>query len=83
MSVWSAAVVTAFWCLLWSYLFFCFRRVAPDKVCQALASAASQAGLNWNGRAHSAVADAVMTVRVVSEIAEYWHLLQRELSDNS
>nr|WP_077958154.1 3'-5' exonuclease [Salmonella enterica] len=47
----------------------------------SLASAASQAGLNWSGRAHSAVADAVMTARVVSEIAEYWHLLQREMND--
>ncbi|EFT2485915.1 3'-5' exonuclease, partial [Salmonella enterica] len=47
----------------------------------SLASAASQAGLNWSGRAHSAVADAVMTARVVSDIAEYWHLLQREMND--
>ncbi|EKK3319978.1 3'-5' exonuclease [Salmonella enterica] len=47
----------------------------------SLASATSQAGLNWSGRAHSAVADAVMTARVVSEIAEYWHLLQREMND--
>ncbi|EOV0239502.1 exonuclease domain-containing protein [Salmonella enterica] len=41
----------------------------------SLASAVSEAGLNWNGRAHSAVADAVMTARVVSDIAEYWHQL--------
>lgn len=47
----------------------------------SLASAASQAGLNWSGRAHSAVADAVMTARVVSDIAEYWYLLQREMND--
>lgn len=47
----------------------------------SLASATSQAGLNWSGRAHSAVADAVMTARVVSDIAEYWHLLQREMND--
>ncbi|OIN22116.1 3'-5' exonuclease [Salmonella enterica] len=45
----------------------------------SLASAASQAGLNWSGRAHSAVADAVMTARVVSEIAEYWHQLQCDM----
>ncbi|EBH0780595.1 3'-5' exonuclease [Salmonella enterica] len=37
----------------------------------SLASAASQAGLNWNGRAHSAVADAIMTARVVNDIAGY------------
>ncbi|EBZ6267854.1 3'-5' exonuclease [Salmonella enterica subsp. enterica serovar Oranienburg] len=45
----------------------------------SLASAASQSGLNWSGRAHSAVADAVMTARVVSEIAENWHQLQCDM----
>ncbi|EMD5224798.1 3'-5' exonuclease [Salmonella enterica] len=48
----------------------------------SLASAASQAGLNWSGRAHSAVADAVMTARVVNDVAGYWRQLQREMSDN-
>lgn len=47
----------------------------------SLASAASQAGLNWSGRAHSAVADAVMTARVLNDIAEYWRVLQCELID--
>lgn len=49
----------------------------------SLASAASQAGLNWSGRAHSAVADAVMTARVVIDVAEYWSHLQREMNDVS
>ncbi|EDU3770403.1 3'-5' exonuclease [Salmonella enterica subsp. enterica serovar Minnesota] len=48
----------------------------------SLASAASQAGLNWSGRAHSAVADAVMTARVVNDVAGYWRQLQREMSYN-
>lgn len=47
----------------------------------SLASAASQAGLNWSGRAHSAVADAIMTARVVNDIAGYWRQLQREMND--
>lgn len=45
----------------------------------SLASAAGQAGLSWQGQAHSALADAVMTVRVVSDIASYWSQLQREM----
>ncbi|WP_425303891.1 exonuclease domain-containing protein [Salmonella enterica] len=44
----------------------------------SLASAASQAGLSWNGQAHSALADAVMTAGVVCDVAEYWRQLQRE-----
>ncbi|ELJ4169144.1 3'-5' exonuclease [Salmonella enterica] len=48
----------------------------------SLATAASQAGLNWSGQAHSAVADAVMTARVVNDVAGYWRQLQREMSDN-
>ncbi|WP_410958256.1 exonuclease domain-containing protein [Salmonella sp. SAL04162] len=48
----------------------------------SLASAASQAGLNWTRQAHSAVADTVMTARVVNDIAEYWCQLQREMDDN-
>ncbi|HAF1611166.1 TPA: 3'-5' exonuclease, partial [Salmonella enterica] len=47
------------------------------------ASAASQAGLNWSGRAHSAVADAVMTAGVVRDIAEYWRELQCEMNDDA
>ncbi|EFT2485358.1 hypothetical protein HVH02_004309 [Salmonella enterica] len=49
----------------------------------SLASAASQAGLNWSGRAHSAVADAVMTARVVIDVTGYWSQLQREMNDVS
>lgn len=49
----------------------------------SLASAASQAGLNWSGPEHSAVADAVMTAGVVRNIAEYWQVLQRDLRDVS
>ncbi|EBH2659009.1 3'-5' exonuclease [Salmonella enterica] len=49
----------------------------------SLASAASQAGLNWSGRAHSAVADAVMTAGVVRDIAEYWRVLQCEMNDDA
>ncbi|ECC3917813.1 3'-5' exonuclease [Salmonella enterica subsp. diarizonae] len=49
----------------------------------SLASAASQAGLNWSGRAHSAVADAVMTAGVVRDIAEYWRELQCEMNDDA
>ncbi|EHZ4266266.1 3'-5' exoribonuclease, partial [Salmonella enterica] len=44
----------------------------------SLASAVSQADLSWSGRAHSAVADAVMTARVLNDIAEYWRVLQCE-----
>lgn len=44
----------------------------------SLASAAGQAGLSWQGQAHSALADAVMTVGVVRDIASYWSQLQRE-----
>ncbi|EGK0962740.1 3'-5' exonuclease [Salmonella enterica] len=49
----------------------------------SLTSAAIQAGLNWSGQAHSAVADAVMTAGVVRNIAEYWLMLQRDLRDVS
>ncbi|ECC3917610.1 3'-5' exonuclease, partial [Salmonella enterica subsp. diarizonae] len=49
----------------------------------SLASAASQAGLNWSGRAHSAVADAVMTAGVVNDIAEYWRELLYEMDDDA
>ncbi len=42
----------------------------------------SQAGLSWTGQAHSAIADAVMTARMVNDIAEYWYQLQREMGDN-
>ncbi|EDX0374295.1 3'-5' exonuclease [Salmonella enterica] len=48
----------------------------------SLASAVSQAGLSWTGQAHSAIADAVMTARMVNDIAEYWYQLQREMGDN-
>ncbi|ECE6512185.1 hypothetical protein E0V31_09380 [Salmonella enterica subsp. enterica] len=47
----------------------------------SLASAASQAGLSWNGQAHSALADAVMTAGVVCDVAKYWRQLQRECCD--
>lgn len=49
----------------------------------SLASAVSQAGLSWTGEAHSAVTDAVMTARVVSNIAEYWRALQCEMNDDA
>ncbi|EBF0561040.1 3'-5' exonuclease [Salmonella enterica] len=48
----------------------------------SLASAVSQAGLSWTGQTHSAIADAVMTARMVNDIAEYWYQLQREMGDN-
>ncbi len=48
----------------------------------SLAAAVSQSGLSWTGQAHSAVTDAVMTARVVSDIAEYWCQLQREMDEN-
>lgn len=47
----------------------------------SLASAVSQAGLDWTGEAHSAVTDAVMTARVVNNIAGYWHELQCGMND--
>ncbi|EDJ7305909.1 3'-5' exonuclease [Salmonella enterica] len=47
----------------------------------SLSGAASQAGLDWTGRAHSAVSDAVMTARVVNNIAGYWRELQCEMND--
>lgn len=47
----------------------------------SLSGATSQAGLDWSGRAHSAVSDAVMTARVVNNIAEYWRELQCEMND--
>ncbi|ECG0447623.1 3'-5' exonuclease [Salmonella enterica] len=49
----------------------------------SLASAVSQAGLSWTGQAHSAIADAVMTARVLNDIAEYWLQLQCEMSDDT
>nr|WP_258018896.1 3'-5' exonuclease [Yersinia enterocolitica] len=48
----------------------------------SLSGAVSQAGLSWTRRAHSAVTDAVMTARVVNDIADYWRQLQREMNDN-
>lgn len=48
----------------------------------SLDRAVGQAGLSWTGQVHSAVADAVMTARVVSDIAEYWLQLQREINDD-
>ncbi|HEY2452373.1 MAG TPA: 3'-5' exonuclease [Scandinavium sp.] len=47
----------------------------------SLASAVSQAGLCWSGQAHSAVADANMTARVVNHIAEYGRQLQRKIEN--
>ncbi|EAP4203113.1 3'-5' exonuclease, partial [Salmonella enterica] len=44
---------------------------------------AIQAGLDWTGRAHSAVSDAVMTARVVNNIAGYWRELQCEMNDDA
>lgn len=45
----------------------------------SLASAASQAGLTWEGLAHSAIADARMTAGVVNAIAAYHlELLQEQ-----
>ena len=45
----------------------------------SLASAASQAGLTWEGLAHSAIADARMTAEVVNAIAAYHlELLQEQ-----
>lgn len=45
----------------------------------SLASAASQAGLTWEGQAHSAIADARMTAGVVNAIAAYHlELLQEQ-----
>ncbi|MGS9092663.1 3'-5' exonuclease, partial [Salmonella enterica subsp. enterica serovar Infantis] len=44
----------------------------------SLASAVRQADLCWSGRAHSAVADAVMTARLLNDFAEYWRVLQCE-----
>lgn len=44
----------------------------------SLASAAREAALDWAGRAHSAVADARMTARVVSVIASYYPELIQE-----
>ncbi|EHI3197214.1 3'-5' exonuclease, partial [Salmonella enterica] len=44
----------------------------------SLSGAVSQAGLSWAGEAHSAV----MTARVVNDIAEYWCQLQHEMGDN-
>ncbi|MDF8717585.1 3'-5' exonuclease, partial [Escherichia coli] len=45
----------------------------------SLACAASQAGLTWEGQAHSAIADARMTAGVVNAIAAYHlELLQEQ-----
>ncbi|MGG5964019.1 3'-5' exonuclease [Salmonella enterica] len=49
----------------------------------SLSGAVSQAGLNWAGEAHSAVTDAVMTARVVNNIAGYWRELQCEMNDGA
>ncbi|EHY4777154.1 3'-5' exonuclease [Salmonella enterica] len=49
----------------------------------SLSGAAIQAGLDWTGRAHSAVSDAVMTARVVNNIAGYWRELQCEMNDDA
>lgn len=49
----------------------------------SLSGAASPAGLSWNGRAHSAVTDAVMTARVVNDVAEYWRQLQCGMNDDT
>ena len=49
----------------------------------SLSGAVSQAGLRWIGEAHSAVTDAVMTARVVNNIAGYWHELQCEMNDDA
>ncbi|HFV9934563.1 TPA: exonuclease domain-containing protein [Salmonella enterica subsp. enterica serovar Bovismorbificans] len=49
----------------------------------SLSGAVSQAGLSWIGEAHSAVTDAVMTARVVNNIAGYWHELQCEMNDDA
>lgn len=45
----------------------------------SLACAASQAGLTWEGQAHSAIADALMAAGVVNAIAAYHlELLQEQ-----
>lgn len=49
----------------------------------SLSGAVNQAGLRWIGEAHSAVTDAVMTARVVNNIAEYWRQLQCEMNDDA
>lgn len=49
----------------------------------SLDRAVGQTGLSWTGQAHSAVADAVMTARVVNNIAGYWHELQCEMNDEA
>ncbi|EDE6508872.1 3'-5' exonuclease [Salmonella enterica subsp. enterica serovar Enteritidis] len=49
----------------------------------SLSGAVSQAGLSWAGEAHSAVTDAVMTARVVNNIAGYWRELQCEMNDGA
>lgn len=49
----------------------------------SLSGAVSQAGLSRAGEAHSAVTDAVMTARVVNNIAGYWHELQCEMNDGA
>lgn len=49
----------------------------------SLSGAVSQAGLSWIGEAHSAVTDAVMTARVVNNIAGYWRDLQCEMNDDA
>ncbi len=49
----------------------------------SLSGAVSQAGLSWAGEAHSAVTDAVMTARVVNNIAGYWREIQCEMNDGA
>lgn len=49
----------------------------------SLSGAVSQTGLSWAGEAHSAVTDAVMTARVVNNIAGYWRELQCEMNDGA
>lgn len=48
----------------------------------SLASAAGQAGLSWQGQAHSALVDAIMTAGVVSDIAAYWGQLKCEMGND-
>ncbi|EGA5952178.1 3'-5' exonuclease [Escherichia coli] len=49
----------------------------------SLSGAVRQAGLSWSGEAHSAVTDAVMTARVVNDVAEYWRQLQEDINEDT
>lgn len=49
----------------------------------SLSGAVSQVGLSWTGEAHSSVSDAVMTARLVNNIAEYRRVLQCEMNDDA